>query len=196
MQPHMTDAELDLFKSVLRCADHYLEFGSGGSTCLAAELARRSVVSVDSSTNWLDQVGRECAARNLPIRPRLVHADIGPIKDWGYPTDEESKPLWPRYHEVVWQEEPAASKADLYLVDGRFRVACFMQIVLHTEADALILFHDFALRRYYHVVREVAREVARTGELSLFLPRLSPSGGEETRARARDILERYAVEPA
>src|SRR5208283_3476786 len=93
-----------------------------------------------------------------------------PTATWGDPKDSSARDKWPSYHNKIWTN-PAASDADLYLVDGRFRVACFMQIVLNCEPDALIVFHDFAGRKNYHVVREVAREIAIGEELSVFQPR-------------------------
>ena len=88
-------------------------------------------------------------------RPGLLHwAD--PVTPW-QPELTPERESWRAYHEGVWAE-PEASRADLYLVDGRFRVACFMQTLLHASPDALVAIHDFAKRPQYHVVQEVARE--------------------------------------
>ena len=63
MTPRMSAAELGLLASFLRCAQHYYEFGAGGSTCLAASLVAQSVTAVDSSQAWLDEVMRRYVAR-------------------------------------------------------------------------------------------------------------------------------------
>jgi hypothetical protein len=162
----MSAAELGLLASFLRCAQHYFEFGAGGSTCLAASLVAQSVTAE-------------------PRKPQLIHVDIGPIRDWGYPADDTAREKWPVYHDGVW-EHPRAKSADLFLVDGRFRVACFMQIILHTGPDSLIAIHDFASRKEYHVVREVAREIARSEDLAVFMP----LPGDATAPAAR-ILEAH-----
>ena len=41
MQPAMRPGEIELFKSVMRCATKYVEFGSGGSTVLAHSMGAR-----------------------------------------------------------------------------------------------------------------------------------------------------------
>jgi hypothetical protein len=79
--------------------------------------------------------------------------------------------------------------ADFFLVDGRFRVACFMQALLHAQTGALIAVHDFASRPTYHVIYEVAREVASAENFSVFLPR-----ADYDAQHALALLDRYAYE--
>lgn len=188
MQPHMSTAEHALLTSLLRSSRNYLEFGSGGSTYRACQLVGESVTSIDSSQAWLNDVALACEGPDCPIKPTLAHVDIGPIGDWGMPTDMSTKDRWPSYYQDIW-EKPSVSDTDLYLVDGRFRVACFMQTLLNCRSDALIMIHDFSGRAHYHIVREVAREVAQAEELSVFMPRPGQS-----HARIRDILSQYRFE--
>ncbi|MCB4823450.1 hypothetical protein [Roseicella aerolata] len=185
----MTPAERHLLAALLCRARRYVEFGAGGSTCLAARLVGEAVTSVDSSPEWLARVRAACLDLQLPISPTLVHADIGETGAWGYPADTAGRDRWPDYHARVWSD-PEAAQADLYLVDGRFRVACFMQTVLRCRPEARIAIHDFGNRPAYHVVREVAQEIAATGTLSVFLrrPDFDPQ-------RARAILEAHAFLP-
>ncbi len=190
MTPRMSAAELSLFLSFLRCADNYFEFGAGGSTCLASGLASTSVTSIDSSQQWLDDVATYCATTNQPVKPDLICVDIGPTGEWGAPAGVAERAKWPRYHSSCWSN-PSAADADLYLVDGRFRVACFMQTILHCRPESLILIHDFASRKEYHVVREVAREVATGEDLAVFQPMQG-----SVRGRAREILEAHRFAPA
>lgn len=189
MNVHMSPAELGLFKSFLACADRYLEFGSGGSTCLAASLAKKAIISVDSSDEWLAKVAAECSSFADAPAPRLVKVDIGPVGDWGKPTDPATRDRWPSYYSNVWSE-PESADCDLYLVDGRFRVASFMSVVLRCRPTAIIIVHDFASRSGYHVVKEVCREVARAEDLSVFQ---IPTAVDTAHARA--ILEKYAYNP-
>lgn len=187
--PRMSDAEFRLFESVLRCAGSYVEFGTGGSTCLAASLVEGPVISVDSSQEWLDQVARACASRPGWTQPRLLHADIGPVGEWGRPTDPATQESWPRYHEAPWSI-PGTELADLYMVDGRFRVACALQVLLRCRWDALLVMHDFASRRGYHLIRQFAREVAVAEDLSVFQRRT-----DFDLEKARASLVRHAFDP-
>jgi len=183
----MSPAETALFASFLRQSDHYLEFGAGGSTCFAATLVKSTITSIDSSRDWLDSVGKYVAAHATPTTPKLtlIHADIGPVRDWGYPADDTHRDKWPNYHGAIWTS-PLRPEADLYMVDGRFRVACFIQIAMHCRPDSLIMFHDYAERKNYHAVEQIARNIATAEQLSIFQPNLGPGRLHMTR-----LLSKY-----
>lgn len=182
----MSEPEQALLLAFIRNSQRYVEFGSGGSTVLAAQYVGERIVSVDSDRAWLEKAAAACAPHRL--QPELVAADIGPTGAWGFPTDESTRPRWPGYHEDIWSR-PGTAEADLYLVDGRFRVACFAQVILHCGPAAVVGIHDFADRPHYHPVRAIAREIATVERLSFFLPRL----GAETEARA--LLEAHRFTP-
>jgi hypothetical protein len=167
LQIHMSVPERQLLWAFLQRSDRYLEYGSGGSTCLAASAVGGSVVAVDSDPEWLAKVAIDCAAAGSKVRPSLVRVDIGPIGEWGWPTDPGTRDRWPSYYSQVWSQRGSA-EADLFLIDGRFRVACFLSVLLHGQPGAILLMHDFASREHYHVVRSVAREIAVAEDLSAF----------------------------
>jgi hypothetical protein len=189
MTPRMSGDERGLFKSILGCSARYLEFGSGGSTYVAASLAKESVISIDSSSEWLESVRQACESEAGFSRLTLAHVDIGPTAEWGYPSDSSTRDRWPNYHRNIWAR-PESSDADVYLVDGRFRVACFVQILLHSRRDALVMIHDFDARGEYHVVREVAREIAVAGSLSVFQRR-----DDRNETHMREILAAHEYDP-
>ncbi|HEY4251501.1 MAG TPA: hypothetical protein VGM87_09885 [Roseomonas sp.] len=189
MKLAMKPEEIALFKGLLACSRRYVEFGAGGSTVLAASLVREAVTSVDSSGEWLERVRAACTEQKTPVSPTLIHVDIGDLKEWGYPKDSRRKPDWPRYHSWIRDSRDAAL-ADLFLVDGRFRVASFLQVFLQGNPDSLIAIHDFANRPKYHVIHEFGREVARAENFSVFLRR---PGADRERALA--VLEAHAAVP-
>jgi hypothetical protein len=190
MTPRMSNDELTLFKSIVRCADSYIEFGAGGSTYVAASLVKGSITSIDSSAEWLAKVREACELEADFLKPTLVHADIGPTTDWGEPTDSSMRDRWASYHRDVWAK-PRSSEADVYMIDGRFRVACFMQVLLHGRESSLIMFHDYRFREWYHAVAEVGQEIAVVESLSLFKRRRGVDDG-----RVREILAAYELNPA
>jgi hypothetical protein len=124
MTPAMTPSEISLLSGFLRSANNYVEFGIGGSTVLASSLVKRSIVSVESSAEWIEKVASSVDIDRSRIHLNLVHADIGPVGALGGPASEASRSLWPNYSKVIWSLADVEA-ADLYLVDGRFRVACF-----------------------------------------------------------------------
>ncbi len=185
MRPHMTDREIELFDSLTGRSEHYLEFGCGGSTYSASRRVRASVVSVDSSTGWLEKVGAACAGPECPVKPTMLHVDIGPTGAWGVPTDAGTRGRWPDYYESAWSIS-GTYESDLVLVDGRFRVACFVKTLMNCRPDAVIMMHDFASRAHYHAVTRVAREIARADDLSIFIP--LPGASRRT---LHEILEQH-----
>jgi hypothetical protein len=185
----MTEPELTLFTGVIRCSSDYLEFGSGGSTYYACCSVSRSVVSIDSLQEWIDNVNKRCSSSEVKIKPRLVFVDIGITKELGYPSGTEHKSKWPHYHSMIWSSVDA-NIFDVILVDGRFRVACFLQALLRCDSRVLIMIHDFSDRPYYHVVHEFAHEIAKVERLSVFQRKRDFSVG-----RANACLDRFRFDP-
>ncbi len=162
----MTKPELELFKSALRSCDRYFEFGMGGSTALAAATVRKEVCAVESDQAWIAQV-RASLPRNDKL-VRLLFADIGPTGKWGFPVEKNER-LYKNYH--LKQSKILAEGFDLYLIDGRFRVACFALAAKYMPADGILACHDYRSRPHYHVVEKIARPIAEAGDLTLFARR-------------------------
>jgi hypothetical protein len=168
MQPAMSGPEKALLTNFLSCTQNYVEFGCGGSTALASRLVRDSIISVDSSTEWLERVFAYCASVTGGLQPTLCHIDIGPVKALGFPSDPSTQSKWPAYHGAIWDKFPHARSADTFLIDGRFRVACFLQTLLHCSNNAVLIIHDYANREEYHAIEEFAQAIARSDNLSVF----------------------------
>jgi hypothetical protein len=182
MQPRMSQKETDVFLHFLKCSDSYVEFGAGGSTVAASKYVKKRVISLDSSVEWLDNVRNACAGNS--IDPELYHIDLGSIGEWGYPTDHNTKHKWPEYYEFIWTVDGSCD-ADLYIIDGRFRVASFAQAVLHCRSDSIICFHDFASRPQYRCVYDLAREILAVEDISFFI--IKPN----VRDRAYEIIKEH-----
>jgi len=189
VQITMTPEEWRTFSGFVGCSRRYVEFGSGASTVLAAGRVKESVITFDSSRQWLDRVAAACRKNKTRLTPELSFLDIGEIGEWGFPRDETACRRWPIYHSSMW-DDPRNAAGDLYLIDGRFRVACFTQVLLHARDDALVAFHDYALRPHYHRIADIAREVLRVNDLSVFLRRR-----DFDRQAAVHLLEDHAYDP-
>ena len=170
MKLSMTADEQVLFEACLRRSRSYVEFGAGGSTYLASSLVGERIVSVDSSREWLDKVGQAVAQHPDWVQPQLVLVDIGPIGQWGNPADRSREADWHRYSTQVW-ELPDTAEADLFLIDGRFRVASAIEALRRCRADALVLVHDYTSRQAYHAVEAFGRCVAQSGALAMLVRR-------------------------
>jgi hypothetical protein len=186
---YMAADEQACLAMLLRSANSYVEFGCGGSTVLASTLVAHSIIACDSSLAWLDRVALACRSTAAKVQPRLIHANIGPTGEWGRPTDESCKDRWPLYSTAVWATE-GANSADLYLVDGRFRVACFIETMMRCRPDAVVAIHDYAPRDEYHIVENFARPFLACSTLSAFIRR-----GDFDRLKAAEVLARFRYMP-
>lgn len=163
----MLTREIDLFMAFVKNANRYVEFGCGGSTLIAANNVSKSVVSVDSSLDWITRVSDQC--KETKIEPELAYVDIGDVGEWGTPLNEDKKELWPNYYSSLWAIKDTWD-ADLFFIDGRFRVACFASICFHCRSP-IIGFHDFASRQdHYGEILQIGRVIASSGNLSFFMP--------------------------
>ena len=171
MQPQMTAAEVTQLELQLAGLSSLLEFGCGGSTLVAARQVRR-IVSVDSDPAWLAKVQADIAGEAVEFTP--FHADIGTVGEWGYPTDESRLRDWPRYHSQIWRG--MSGSPDAVLIDGRFRVACLLQAIIHCKPDCILLFHDFPDRPYYQVVLKHVDVLARVDTLAVMRTKAQVDG--------------------
>lgn len=184
MQPHMTAAEVTQFELQLAGLASLLEFGCGGSTLVAARQVRR-IVSVDSDPIWLGKVQADVAREVVEFTP--FHADIGMVGEWGYPVEESRIRDWPRYHAQIWRS--LSGSPDAVLIDGRFRVACLLQSIIHCKPDCIFLFHDFRDRPHYHVVLKHVDVLARVDTLAV----LRAKGQVDGKAVLHDLFDHYLI---
>lgn len=154
----------DLVSRLYGSAETILEYGSGGSTVLAARLGCR-VFSVESDRDW----ARRLVDHVAPISSRVtLHwADIGPTGPWGVPMDETAFRKFPGYALSVWDRADFV-EPDLVLIDGRFRCACLVAVMLRATRPVTVLFDDYAPRRYYHGVERLARKEETVSRMARF----------------------------
>ncbi|HEX8206168.1 MAG TPA: hypothetical protein VF587_08925 [Solirubrobacteraceae bacterium] len=190
--PSMPPAVVEVLTEWLGAARCLLEFGAGGSTLLAARLGVRDVVSIESDRAFLDDVAGQVAAIGGRTRLHPVHVDIGPTGAWGRPRDESRFAAWHRYPQAGYDElRSRRLKADVILVDGRFRVACLLAGLLAAAPGTRLLFDDYTTRSKYHVVERFVKPDAVVDRAALFtLP-----AKVDVRAAAF-ALARYSVQPA
>jgi hypothetical protein len=144
-----------------------LEYGSGGSTHLASQLAGKRVFSVESDCKWAQRLDMTIAVHGSANRPVIYYADVGHVKDWGVPADETEWRKFPGYAIDIWTED-FFEQPDVVLVDGRFRVACFLAIAAFTRQNVRVLFDDYNERPHYSVVEKYARLETKVGRMAVF----------------------------
>jgi len=156
----LPEAEAAHLRSAYEAAQVILEYGSGGSTVMAAELSGKLIFSVESDPVWARNLQHYLDTVELPSPAIIYYADIGPVGKWGRPVDTSHWEKFHRYPADIWKK-PFFRHPDVVLIDGRFRVACLAMTRLNITRPVTVLFDDYAERRTYHAVEEVVGPPAR-----------------------------------
>ena len=166
----MSKDERVIFDRAIKKSTYFLEFGLGGSTLRAIQKSKTMIYSVESSPEWVNHmreysIVRSCENKRVFIFP----VDIGPTREWGLPDQGNDRILFPAYSANIFNLIKK-SNLDLALVDGRFRVACTIKIVLecHANKNLTIMIHDFWNREEYHVVLKYLDPIDKADTLGLF----------------------------
>lgn len=163
----MPEAEAAALAEAYGAARVILEYGSGGSTLVAADNAGALVFSVESDADWVSMM-RDWFDANPP-KARLVlhHADIGTTKAWGMPRNMSGARRWPAYANSVW-DLGNFTPPDMVLIDGRFRLACFLTVLIRSTAPVRVLWDDYAERPGYHECERLVKPARMIGRMAEF----------------------------
>ncbi|MFQ1702683.1 hypothetical protein ACJ5NV_19025 [Loktanella agnita] len=177
--PEVSDFVRDIYGN----AAGIIEYGSGGSTLLAAELGT-PCLSVESDPKWAAGLTEKIAAQvSKDSSARVLHVDMGPTKKWGYPTDKRKSENYWRYPMAPWEDVDPAG-IDTVLIDGRMRKACFGAALISIQRETRVLFDDYSDRQHYHEVETFAQPTRMMGRMAEFI--LTP--GMVTAADFRRII--------
>jgi hypothetical protein len=157
------DGNGQLFARTLADATVYAEYGMGASTLWALANTRAVVHAVDTSAKWVEEVQSKAADR---ARLHATWIDLGKLGNWGWPQTYANRHRFPHYIEAVWNK---GVRPDVVLIDGRFRVCCFLHSLLSAAPGTRIIFDDYSDRPWYHVVEEFVAPAERRGRQALFV---------------------------
>jgi hypothetical protein len=198
--PHFdSDETTQWFMEKLAASKMYLEFGSGGSTCLAAKKGIK-FVSVDSDPFFLNSVKNKIKKENLYREDDQVfhHADVGLTGGWGKPLiigepSPERLNKFRKYSDFPSEIGNKFPLPDLVLVDGRFRVACALKTLkaLQDQKGWLLLVDDYVNRSKYHELPEFGVLQGYVGRMAVFS---GLQGGAKDRLDA--AIRRYETDPS
>lgn len=159
--------EAEALRRAYATARVVLEYGSGGSTLVAAGQSGTRVTAVESDAAWAEMM-RDWFVHNPPAgEVEVIHADIGPTKEWGYPRDNRG---WRRYAEYplgVWAREDLPHP-DVVLVDGRFRTGCVLATAFNISRPVTLLLDDYKTREHYHEIEDFVGKPTLIGRLAVF----------------------------
>jgi len=176
MPPRMSQAEETLFRKFLAQCKKYVEFGAGGSTVAAVGYPNlESIHVVESDPAWVNLIKERSDVMAAEETGRLhFHlVDIGKTGAWGSPVEPVStatQSKFPSYSSAVGSIA-GKEQLDCVLVDGRFRVACFLHALKHASPSTRLAVHDYTNRQQYHLIEKYADKVEVAEEMNVFKPK-------------------------
>jgi len=163
----LPDEEAALLRAEYAKADTILEYGSGGSSFVALEGDAKTLFTVESDRAWALAIYDSLQAAHPHADFTVQYVDIGRTKAWGKPAGCEGYAQYARYPASVW-DLIQFKQPDIVLVDGRFRVACFLTTLFRTRKPVTLLFDDYTGRPYYHWIEKYARPSQIAGRMARF----------------------------
>ena len=133
-----------------------VEFGSGGSTILLAEVSSE-LISIESDKRFATLVNERLAILRYQSHAFVKYANIGPTKSFGQPF-MFLKPIFKyRYKNYVKIFDSLESyfQPDIVFVDGRFRVYCSIRACQEIKNDFLLIIDDYFDRPEYHEIEKI-----------------------------------------
>ena len=168
-----------LFKKYLLKCNIYFEYGVGASTRWVLENTKSKIISVDTDEKWIKTID----VSNKCSRVKLNWINLGDLGNWGRPKSYEYREQFIDYISNVWSFN---EKADVILIDGRFRVACFLYSLINAKINSIIIFDDYNNRPYYHIIEEVVPVYKICGRQAVFrVPK------NMNRSLAENILNKF-----
>jgi hypothetical protein len=187
------------FLETLKGSKRYLEYGTGGSTYLAAKHGIE-FIAVDSDPYFLKSVRKKISNAGLarPVGQTYHYADIGLTAHWGRPIglrEPSARRLekFRRYSDPPPQCVEGGRTPDFVLVDGRFRVACVLKALrmLAHERGWTIVMDDYGDRPQYEVITEFAEIDRLIGGRMAVLTAAKPFAPE----RLESAIRKYETVP-
>ncbi len=160
-------AEADWLRQIYGSAQVILEYGSGGSTVLAAELPGRAIFSVESDAAAADKLEAWFDAHPPHADVTIHRAPIGPTQAQGMPETDRGWRKYHRYPLSIW-DRLDFRHPDTVLIDGRFRPACLLAVLYRASRPVTVLFDDYTGRDAYHEVEKFVVPAEIRGRMARF----------------------------
>ena len=158
------DGDDFLFKSLIADVKIYFEYGCGKSTEYMYKKSNSLIFSVDTSREWATKILNLSKDSN-DERLNVKWIDVGDVSDWGYPISFQKKQNFVQYANWFWNFR---LRPDLVVIDGRFRILCFLTSIKFASIGTKIIFDDYTNRPFYHVAEEFLKIKDTCGRQALF----------------------------
>jgi len=151
----LTDVDRMTVSKNYRKANSVFEWGLGESTMIADHVGVPRYAGIDSDPSYVAKIRAKVSDKHF----RFYFADIGETVQWGNPKQNHRKNFY-NYQIAPLMSEVMAF--DVYMVDGRYRLACLVMAFLHASsrgakpADTIVMVHDCE-RSEYHLADQILK---------------------------------------
>ncbi len=154
------------FLEKLKRSYYYFEYGSGSSTLIANKY-KKKFLSIE-----LDKLYYDLIKKKINKKGKIKFINIGPVGEYSYPLFK-FKDRIKGYVECIDEELKKKVYPDFILVDGRFRVACCLNLLKFEKINkgfCTIIIDDYKKRKEYHILNSFFY-IKKVGRLALLRPK-------------------------
>lgn len=127
----------------------------------------QKVIAVESNKTLSDSVYQSIVQRE---KLHMICANIGEVNANGAPATSEKFKQYHSYMVLPWAlADKYMLTPDTILINGPFKVACFLYSLICAKEGAVILFNDFFKNPAYEVVRNYCALEKRHGDMAEFI---------------------------
>lgn len=157
---------IEFIHTNLTIGSTYFEFGAGASTIICETLGAE-VFSTETDQRYID------ALKNLK-NAHFVNPLNGRIGPWGSlifePWRKKKRSTGFEYANMIWQTYPDVHP-NLVLIDGRYRLACALEILRRFPGgDFPVIIDDYVDRSEYKTIEKYVNELVYIGRAGVFFP--------------------------
>tara|TARA_B100001057_G_scaffold500744_1_gene617521 strand:+ start:3996 stop:4616 length:621 start_codon:yes stop_codon:yes gene_type:complete len=149
------------FLDKLKKSKFYFEYGSGSSTLIANDFNKR-FISIELDKKYYFEIKKRIK------NDQIKFFNIGPVGEFSYPILKLKKKIV-NYIKSIDTYFSNKDYPDLILVDGRFRIACCLNILRHIQKKSLkvlILLDDYEKRKSYRILNKFFK-IRRIGRMAI-----------------------------
>ena len=155
----------NFFKKKLKNSKHYFEYGAGSST-LYADMNEKKFTSIELDKSFFFMIKERLKKKNI------FFINLGPVGEFSYPLFKNKKKILSYVNSI----NPYFNKKiypDFILIDGRFRVACCLNLLLimnKKKIKSTILIDDYKKRDHYKILKFFFY-IKRVGRMAILDPK-------------------------
>jgi len=152
------------FKKKLKNSNFFFEYGSGSST-IYADKNNKKYVSIETDKNFY-----KFLLTKLKKKKSLRYFSLGIVGEFSYPilcSEQQIKNYIFSINKYFINKT-----TDLILVDGRFRIACCLNLInkAHFKKKLTIILDDYQKRKEYHCLNKFF-QIKKIGRLGVLKPK-------------------------